>query len=128
MEKELTKLDFEKELKTMAINCIGVKEATAKEKASAIFKKYEELISFSKSDEEYYRSQYIRESRLCEALKSGCVKYERVEHNTRSSVEGVIPIRDIEQVEVWDGLVLLITKTGREIVLDSEFEFLRDIF
>ena len=122
MEKELTKLDFEKELKTMAINCIGVKEATAKEKASAIFRKYEELISSSESWGKYYRDKYFRELQVTNALRTGSVSYEG------GNVEGVLSIKDIEQVEVRERGVLLTTKPGREIVLDSEFEFLRDIF
>ena len=120
--RELTKWDFEEELKTMAESCVGVKEATARRKASALFKKYEELISYSKSDKEYYRTQYFRERNVADALRTGKVRYEK------GKEEGVISIKDIEQIEVRERNVLLITKTGREITLGKDFEFLRDIF
>lgn len=122
MTKELTKWDFEEELKTMAESCVGVKEATARRKASALFKKYEELISYSKSDKEHFMTQFYRERNVTNALRTGRVKYKKGE------IQGVISIRDIEQVEVRRRDVLLITKTGREITLGEDFEFLRDIF
>ena len=122
MAKELTRRDFEKEIKTMAISCIGVKEATAKKKASALFKKYEELISSSESWEEHYRTKYFRECSVTDALRTGRVRYKTGDTN------GVISIRDIEQVEVRSENVLLTTKAGREISLSKDFEFLKDIF
>ncbi len=122
MEKKLTKLDFKEEIKTMAISCIGVKEATAKRKASAIFRKYEDIISFSESWEEYFRARYFRERNVTDALRTGRVRYKR------ENVEGVLSIRDIEQVEVRKENVLLTTKAGREISLGKDFEFLKDIF
>lgn len=122
MAEQLTKWDFEKELKTMAESCVGVKKATARRKASALFKKYEELISYSKSDKEYYRTRYSRERNVADALRTGKVMYEKGE------VEGVISIKDIEQIEIREKNILLITKTGREITLGKSFEYLRDVF
>ena len=122
MEEKLTKRDFEKELKAIVVSCIGVKEATAKKKASAIFRKYEELISWSKSDREYYRTQYFRERDISNALRTGRVRYEA------GNVNGLISIRDIEQLEVREKDVLLTTKAGREISLSKDFEFLREVF
>ena len=122
MTEELTKWDFEKELKTIAESCVGVKEATARRKASALFKKYEELMSYSKSDKEYYRTRHLRERNVADALRTGKVRYFKGE------VEGVISIKDMEQIEVRERDVLLITKTGREITLGKDFEFLIDIF
>ena len=122
MTEVLTKWDFEKELKTTAESCVGVKEATARRKASALFKKYEELISYSKRDAEYYKTQYYRERNIANALRTGRVEYRQ------GKVQGVLSIRDIEQIEIKVGDVLLITKTGREITLGEDFEFLRDIF
>ena len=122
MEEELTKWDFEKELKSMAVSCIGVKEATAKKKASALFKKYDEIIAWSKTDNDYYRDQYRRTNDMLKALKSGSVNY------VSGKREGVLLIKDIEQVEVREKDVLLTTKTGREIELSNDFEYLKDIF
>ena len=122
MEEELTKRDFEEEIKTMAISCIGVKEATAKKKASAIFRKYEKLISSSESWEEHYRTQYFRERDISNALRTGRVHYRR------GDIKGVLLIKDIEQVEVREKDVLLITKAGREISLGEDFEYLREVF
>ena len=122
MEEELTKWDFEKELKSMAASCIGVKEATAKKKASALFKKYDEIIAWSKRDNDYYEKQYRRTNNMFDALKSGSVNY------VSGKREGVLLIKDIEQVEVREKDVLLTTKTGREIELSNDFEYLKDIF
>ena len=122
MEEELTKRDFEKELKAIVVSCIGVKEDTAKKKASAIFRKYEELISWSKSDGEYYRTQYFRERDISNALRTGRVHYKT------GDIKGVLLIKDIEQVEVREKDVLLTTKAGREISLGKDFEYLRDVF
>ena len=122
MEEELTKRDFEKELKAIVVSCIGVKEATAKKKASAIFRKYEELISWSKSDGEYYRTQYFRERDTSNALRTGRVHYKT------GDIKGVLLIKDIEQVEVREKDVLLTTKAGREISLGKDFEYLREVF
>ena len=122
MEEELTKRDFEKELKAIVVSCIGVKEDTAKKKASAIFRKYEELISWSKSDGEYYRTQYFRERDISNALRTGRVHYKT------GDIKGVLLIKDIEQVEVREKDVLLTTKAGREISLGKDFEYLREVF
>ena len=122
MEEELTKRDFEKELKVIVVSCIGVKEDTDKKKASAIFRKYEELISWSKSDGEYYRTQYFRERDISNALRTGRVHYKT------GDIKGVLLIKDIEQVEVWEKDVLLTTKAGREISWGTECESLREVF
>ena len=122
MAKELSKWDFKEELRAMAASCIGVKEATAKKKASALFKKYDEIIARSKRDNDYYQEQYRRTNHMFKALKSGSVHY------VSGKIEGVLLIKDIEQVEVRGGNVLLTTKTGREISLGKDFEYLKDIF
>lgn len=122
-EKELSKWDFEKELKTMAVSCIGVKEDTAKKKASKIFKKYYEILAYSKSDKEYYEKEYRKIKNMFDTLKSGTVYYIRGEE-----LKGVLLIRDIEQVEVRKTDVLIITKTGREIIMGSDFKYLKELF
>jgi hypothetical protein len=122
MESEnLNILGFEKELRQMAESCIGVKPNTAKKKASKIFKKYQDLISNSLSTVEYER-KYAKELRLkYEALKFGIIDYKR------KNVSGRLLLKDIEQVEVNEEGVLIITKTGREIKLSSDFKYLKDI-
>ena len=122
MEEELTKWGFKDELRAMAASCIGVKEATAKKKASALLKKYDEIIAWSKRDNDFYEERYRRTRKMFDALKSGSVNY------VNGKKEGVLLIKDIEQVEVMEKDVLLTTKTGREILLSKDFEFLKDIF
>ena len=122
MAKELNKWDFKDELRAMAASCIGVKEATAKKKASALFKKYDEIIARTKRDNDYYQNQYRRTNDMFKALKSGSVNY------VSGKRQGVLLIKDIEQVEVRESDVLITTKTGREITLGNDFEFLKDIF
>ena len=50
IEQVLTYHSFEKELKNMAVSCIGLKENTAKKKVSEIMRKYDEIISYSKEE------------------------------------------------------------------------------
>ena len=122
MAKGLNKWDFKDELRAMAASCIGVKEATAKRKASVLLKKYDEIIARTKRDNDYYRDQYRRTNKMFIALKSGSVNY------VSCKIEGVLLIKDIEQVEVRENDVLLTTKAGREITLGNDFEYLKDIF
>jgi DNA-binding LytR/AlgR family response regulator len=120
--KYLTKWEFEKELKKMAVSCIGVKEDTAKKKASNIFKKYDEILAYSKSDKEYYENEYRKIKNMFDTLKSGVIKY------TRDKDVGKFLLKDIEQVEIREKYVLLITKTGREITLGHDFNYLKELF
>jgi len=122
-EKEIHKRDFEKELKTMAVSCIGVKEATAKKKASDIFKKYSDIISWTIEDKNQYQQLYRKTNDMFCALKSGSVSYTR-----DNKVKGVILIKNITQVEVTKQEVLIVLKNGREIIMSSDFAFLKEIF
>jgi hypothetical protein len=56
------------------------------------------------------------------ALKSGSVSY------TSAKVKGVILIKNITQVEVRKQDVLIVLKNGREIIMSSDFAFLKEIF
>lgn len=120
-EKELTKRDFERELKTMAIKCIGLSEYTAKNKVSYILKKYDDIIDYSKSNREYIQKEYYKIKNMFDTLKSGKVSY------TKGDGKGIIFLKDIEQVEVRKADVLIITKTGREIIMSSNFKFLMEV-
>ncbi len=120
--KDLSKCGFEKELKEMAVNCIGIKPATAKKKASTIFKKYEAIIEHSASYKEYYEKEYRKTKEMFNTLKSGVIKY------TRGKDTGILLLKDIEQVEVREKDVLLITKTGREITMGYDFNYLKELF
>lgn len=122
-EKDLSKWEFEKELKLMAVSCIGIKEDTAKKKASNIFKKYDEIIEYSKSNKEYYEKEYRKVKQMFDVLKSGKVSYTRGEE-----LSGVLLIKDIEQIEVRKTDVLIITKNGREIIMGSDFKYLKELF
>jgi hypothetical protein len=121
-EKELTKRDFERELKTMAIKCIGLSEYTAKNKVSYILKKYDDIIDFSKSNREYIQKEYYKIKNMFDTLKSGKLSYTQGD-----GLKGIIFLKDIEQVEVRKADVLIITKTGREIIMSSNFKFLMEI-
>ncbi len=122
-EKEIiTCWEFEKELKTMVVSCIGVKVDTAKKKASALLKKYDEIISSDKTSREYYEKKYYSLLTQFYALKNGRIEYKKV------GGSGVLLLKDIEQIEERKDDVLLITKTGREIIMGSDFAFLKEIF
>ena len=123
-EKELTKRDFEKELKTMAIKCIGLSEYTAKNKASYILKKYDDIIDYSKSNREYIQKEYDKIKNMFDVLKSGKVSYSKA---NRNGVKGILFLKDIEQVEIREEDVYVITKTGREIIMSNDFKFLIEV-
>jgi hypothetical protein len=58
---------------------------------------------------------------MFDTLKSGVINY------TRGKVCGRLLLKDIEQVEVREKHVLLITKTGREILMGSDFDYLVEL-
>jgi len=120
--KDLSKWGFEQELKEMAVNCIGIKPDTAKKKASTIFKKYESIIEYSASHKEYYEKEYRKIKNMFDTFKSGVINY------TRGKDTGRLLLKDIEQVEVREEDVLLITKTGRKITMGHDFNYLKDLF
>jgi len=117
---DLSKYDFEKELKNMAVSCIGLKPDTAKKKAAKIFKKYDHIISYQ--DKDYYIRQYNELEIMYNTLKSGKIKYSRGKN------KGILLLKDIEQVEVRENDVVLITKNGREIIIGNDFKYLEKIF
>jgi len=121
-QDELTKYDFQKELIAMAVNCSGLQPSTAKKKASAIFKKYEGMIAYSESDKDYYLEDHRKYRKMFDTLKTGVISYSRGENSGR------LLLKDIEQIEVREKDVLLITKTGREIILGDTFKYLKELF
>lgn len=120
--KDLFRWDFEKELKIMAVSCIGLKADTAKKKASNIFKKYEGIIDSCMSNKEYNEKYSRKIQKMFDTLKSGVINY------THGKACGKILLKDIEQIEVREEYVLLITKTGREITMGSDFNYLKELF
>jgi hypothetical protein len=120
--KEITKWKFREELKRMAVSCIGVKPNTVNKKVNAIFKKYDEIISYDESYKNYYEKKYDQLSIRYNTLKSGIIKYEHF------NSKGIILLRDIQQVEVHGNGVLIILKSGREIKCSKSFEYLLELF
>jgi hypothetical protein len=119
--KELFRWEFEKEIKELAVSCIGINPNTAKRKASNLIKKYSPIIAYSSANAEYHKKDYWRIKSMFDAIKTGVVNYQS-EGNV-----GTLLIKDIEQVEVRQTDVLLITKSGREIVMGQDFSYLKDI-
>lgn len=121
--EDLYKYRFRKELMNMAVSCVGLKPSTAKKKAYSIFEKYDSIISYSSSrNSEYYEEKYWESVKKLNTLKRGSVDYSRGE------IKGIILLKDIEQIEVRQKDVLLITKTGREIIMGEDFKYLKDLF
>lgn len=122
MEKQdLKHWEFQRELIAMAASCVGLKPNTAKRKAAAVFDKYRIIISSSESMEDYYRNRGTEFERKFYALKKGSVEY------IKGKVQGKLLIKDIEQIEVKETDILIITKTGRQITLGSDFKYLIDL-
>jgi hypothetical protein len=124
METEnLYSYQFRKEIMDIAASCVGLKPATAKKKVDNIFKKYDSIISYSSNhNSEYYEKKYWESYKKFNILKKGSVEY------LRGEIEGTILLKDIEQIEVRQKDVLLITKTGREIIMGEDFKYLKDLF
>lgn len=113
--------DFKKEIEKMAISCIGLKPETAKRKASNVWRKYSCLISSSESREKHYMDESYNLSTKFDTLKKGLVEYKR------GDIYGKLLLRDIEQIEVLEDGVSIITKSGREIKMGSYFKYLKDL-
>lgn len=121
--QNLYRHQFRKEIMDIASSCVGLKPATAKKKVDNIFKKYDSIISHSSShNSEYYEKNYWESVKKLNTLKQGSVEYSRGE------IKGIILLKDIEQIEVRQKDVLLITKTGREIIMGEYFKYLKDLF
>jgi hypothetical protein len=119
----LYKYDFKKELMNMAASCVGLKPNTAKKKISDVFEKYNSIISGSTDyGVDYYHKKYNDVDKKFKTLKRGSIEY------IRGETEGTILLKDIEQIEVGDRGVLLITKTGRQITMGEDFKYLKDLF
>ena len=123
METEkLYREDFRKEIMDMVESCVGLKPSTAKKKAYNILKKYRPIICYSTSyTSEYYEKKYEQIKRKLEILKQGYIDYYRGE------TRGKLSLKDIEQIEVRKSDILLITKTGRQINMGLDFEYLIDL-
>ena len=120
--KNLTSWEFYDELKAMAVSCVGLKPDTAKKKASNLFKKYEDIIEYSSSQKGYYEKEFHKTRKMFDILKSGVVKY------SKGKTVGSLLLKDIEQIEIREKDVLLITKTDREIIMGEDFKLLIELF
>jgi len=119
----LYKYDFKKELMNMAASCVGLKPNTAKKKISDVFEKYNSIISGSTDyGVDYYHKKYSDVDKKFKTLKRGSIEY------TQGEIKGKILLKDIEQIEVREKDVLLITKTGRQITMGEDFKYLKDLF
>lgn len=120
--KELTKWDLDRELKQMAEVCTKLKPSTARRKAASLFKKYDEVICYSKKDKEYYEKEARGLKKIVRVLKEQKIYYGNSEES------GVVLLTNIEQIDVNKNRVLITTKYNREISLDLGFEYLKDLF
>lgn len=125
MESEdLYRYEFRRELMNMASSCVGLKPNTAKKKIDSIFQKYKSIICYSSNyNPDYYDEKYAVLSKKFSVLKRGYVNYRRGDNTS-----GILLLKDIEQIEVREKDILLITKTGREITMGEDFKYLEDLF
>jgi hypothetical protein len=123
MKKEyLSKWTFKKEMKDMAESCIGLKLATVRKKSNDLFEKYHDLFIYDIERKEYDGKYLEKLQNKYQALKKQSISYQR------GNNKGVILLKDIEQVEITETGVLIITKTGREINLGKDFDYIKEIF
>lgn len=117
----LNKWDFEAEMKVMAASCVGLKPDTAKRKAAALFKKYDYIIEKHSSNVGYDERKLQEERKKFNTLKSGLIHYISGEN------KGSILLKQIVRIELRNKDVLIITKTGHEVVLSNDFQYLREL-
>lgn len=130
MEAEkLNREDFRKEIMDMVESCTALKPSTAKRKVDNILKKYRPIICYSTNfTSAYYEKKYEQIKVKFETLKQGYINYYK------GGTRGKLLLKDIEQIEIIKSViskdtidVLLITKTGRQINMGSDFEYLIDL-
>jgi hypothetical protein len=116
---KINRWEFEREFKQMAISCTGLKENTIKRKASKLFRKYDPIISSSEDQKNYYMKRYDLYQDMFNTLKSGSIQYNN----------GVILLKSIEQIEYneKENNITIITKNGRNILMSSDYKYLKDI-
>jgi hypothetical protein len=119
--KDLRRWNFEKEMKALAVSCIGLKPDTAKRKAAILFRKYEPIIEHSSNEVGYFERRYNEECKKFNTLKSGLIHYIDGEN------KGSILLKQIVRIELRKKDVLIITKTGHEVVLSNDFNYLREL-
>ena len=119
--KDLDKWTFESEMKAMAVSCIGLKPETAKRKVATLFKKYDCIIENHSANVGYYEKLYQEERKKFNTLKSGLIHYISGEN------KGSILLKQIVRIELRKKDVLIITKTGHEVVLSNDFQYLREL-
>jgi hypothetical protein len=127
--EKLNREDFRKEIMDMVESCTGLKPSTAKRKANNILKKYRPIICYSTNfTGEYYEKKYEQIKVRFEILKQGYINYYK------GGTRGKLLLKDIEQIEIIKSVmskdtidVLLITKTGRQINMGPDFEYLIDL-
>ena len=75
------------------------------------------------------RIKYVREIKLPnEYIPSDNMKDHPSYPPRTELVSGVVFLNEIQQVEVRENYVLLVTNSGREIALDKEYDYLENIF
>lgn len=119
--KDLRKWHFEKEMKALAVSCIGVKPDTAKRKAAMLFRKYEPIIERSSGEVGYFERQLQEELKKFNTLKSGLIHYFKGE------TKGTLLLKELVWIELRKNDVLVVTKTGKEIALSNDFQYLREL-
>jgi hypothetical protein len=119
--KDLYKWDFEREMKDLAVSCKGLKPDTAKRKAAALFKKYDYIIQNHGSDVGHYERRYWEEVKKFNTLKSGLIHYMKGE------TKGTLLLKELVWIELRKNDVLVVTKTGKEIALSNDFQYLREL-
>lgn len=75
------------------------------------------------------RIKYVREIELPnEYVPSDNMKDHPAYPKRTQLVSGMVFLNEIQQVEVREDYVLLVTNSGREIALDKEYDYLENIF
>jgi hypothetical protein len=114
----LTSCSFRQEVLKIPAICKKLTNKTSKEKIKKIFDKYDFLISYNKHSKGFYELKANRLELICNALKSGTVKYNG----------GFFMISEILRIQENPNDITVFFKNGVEQSFSKKFEWLNDLF
>jgi hypothetical protein len=121
-DDKVTSYAFKQELIKLAEGCTKLKPITARKKALNIWDKYDSLISYDSGQKKRCEQNLERIKLMYNTLKAGKINIYR-----GGNFHGTLLLKEIAQIEIRDKDVLIFTKSGREVLLSSDFQFLQEL-
>jgi hypothetical protein len=116
--KKLFKHDFERELLKIPAATKKLTNKTARKKVSDIIDKYDNLISYSQENKDWYETKYYDILKKFKAIKSGVINYDG----------GYLLINQISSVKTIRDSIWVQLKNGKEMEFGMEFNYIIELF